>query len=170
MIPGRMFERGRRGEFLVARLLQSRGWGVVPCYDYSGSDGKKAPRLMFERRALPIPDLDVVKCGKRCWVEVKVKARPDFTRITQTWDHGIPLRLLVSYRWVERESGCLVWLFIVEEKNRIIRYSALSALGDPRIWCGQDMDSHGMAFWPIDNFRYCWDIPEQEFIKLNEAV
>jgi hypothetical protein len=52
MIPDRMFERGRRGEFLVAKLLQSRGWGVVPCYDYSGSDGKKAPRLMFERRAL----------------------------------------------------------------------------------------------------------------------
>src|SRR5690606_40649353 len=72
------FRRGRNGERLVAELLQSRGWYVIPSYDYSGEDGDKPPRLQGAVDAFPLPDLDVARDGQRRWAEVKTKKRADY--------------------------------------------------------------------------------------------
>src|SRR5690606_34450197 len=68
------FQRGRTGERLVAELLQSRGWYVIPSYDYSGEDGDKPPRLQGLREAFPVPDLAIARDGIRSWAGVKTKA------------------------------------------------------------------------------------------------
>ena len=58
-------ELGLAGEKMVAGFLQSRGAGVVASYDFSGSDGDKAPRMMFQAYGRIIPDLDVSRGGER---------------------------------------------------------------------------------------------------------
>ena len=111
------FQRGRNGELRVAEILQRKGWSVIPSYDYSGSEGDMAPRLQGLTRGYPVPDLDVSREGQRLWVEVKTKARPDWTRKTQRLEHGIPLRHYEAYCEVERITGTPVWLCVIEESS-----------------------------------------------------
>lgn len=147
------FIRGRAGEMTVAKLLRERGWYVVPSYDYSGANGDKAPKLTGLRDGFAIPDLDVARDGKRIWVEVKVKAGPTYHRITQVYEHGISLRLFGHYRRVEAITGCVVWLFILEEDSMLLRIASLQSLGDPRTYDGKRMGRDGMAFWPQERFK-----------------
>ena len=59
-------EIGRAAEKRVSNHLQSEGWFVVPSYDYTGSDGEKAPRMYGASRSYIIPDLDVSRgAGKK---------------------------------------------------------------------------------------------------------
>ena len=147
------FKRGRAGERVVANALQRRGWFIVPSYDYTGQNGDKAPKMQGLNLSLVIPDLDAARRGKRFWVEVKTKARPDFTRSTGQWEHGIAKRHLEHYRRVEIESGAPVWLMIVEEQNALLIGQSLAKLGTPRIYEGWKMGRGGMAFWPRERFR-----------------
>lgn len=142
------FKRGRIGERIVALIMRSCGYFVIPSYDYGGSDGNKAPKMQGPKLALVIPDLDVVRGGKRHWVEVKTKGRADFTRMTAQLEHGIDLRHYEHYQRVEAESGCDVVVSVFEESTgdvlaatlrRISRVGRLS----PRFNCGQ-----GGYFWP----------------------
>jgi hypothetical protein len=147
------FHRGRRGERLVADLLQRRGWHVIPSYDYAGEGGDKPPRLQGCDCAYPIPDLDVSRGGVRRWVEVKTKAEPTWTRVTGRLEHGVSLRLYESYRHVQAITGCPVWIVIVEERAGAILCAPLDGL-EPvkRVYNGRKMGRGGMVFWPRKAF------------------
>jgi len=109
-----MREFGRDGERFVAAWLRRSGMYVIPSYDYTGDDASKAPKLEGAVRRYVIPDLDVAGDGRRCWVEVKTKTRPDFSYKTGTDDHGFEERLLLSYRHVQEITGTTAWLCVYE--------------------------------------------------------
>ena len=148
------FRRGRNGERLVAELLQSRGWYVIPSYDYSGEDGDKPPRLQGAVTAFPLPDLDVARDGQRRWAEVKTKKRADYTRITGRLEHGIPKRHYRAYKRVQEITGCEVWLFIYEEETGEVLFAKLDDLeAVKREYDGPKMSRGGMVFYPRDAFN-----------------
>lgn len=147
------FLRGRNGERIIADLLMARGWYVIPSYDYSGEDGNKAPKMQGARSAFVLPDLDVIRQGKRFWCEVKTKKEPTYTRMLDRLEHGIPLRHYQHYRLVEEETGCFVWLFIYEELAAVVLCNSLNNLERfKRIYAGGKMSYGGMVFWPRDRF------------------
>jgi hypothetical protein len=147
------FQRGHEGELRVADLLKRRGWCIVPSYDYSGKEGDMPPRLQGLKQAWPVPDLDISRNGERRWVEVKTKARADYTRTTQRYEHGIPLRHYRAYLDVERITGTPVWLFVVEESTGAILAARLSDLDSvKRVYDGPKMSRGGMAYFPRDAF------------------
>lgn len=121
-------ERGREGERRVANILRERGWHIVPSYDFSGSDGDKAPKMYGPRRSFVIPDLDASRDGLRIWVEVKTKSRAVLWRKSGELRHGVETRLIEHYRQVERITGCDVWLVICEEDTREVLCASLRCI------------------------------------------
>jgi hypothetical protein len=120
---------GNEGEKLVASFLKSRGAGIIPSYDFTGSDGSKAPRLMFEKRGLVIPDLDVCKEGvERIWIEVKTYHGPALNVRHNRSVHGITGRLFSDYQRVERESGTKVAIAVLEYESGALLYARQSSL------------------------------------------
>lgn len=144
------FLKGRRGEQIVKRWLQARGWWVIDSYDYSGENGDKAPRMKAALQSLIIPDLDIAKNGARRWAEVKTKTKALWWRKTQQLQHGIDRRHYEHYLRVQQITGAHVWIFIVEEDNQMILAESLDRLGKPRI--GMEYGKDGMANWPRDRF------------------
>lgn len=114
----RNFERqlaaGNMGEKQAAAWLLSRGWGVIPSYEFSGASGDKAPRLTFADRRMAIPDLDLCRAGVRKWFEVKTYYRswPNTRHAADI--HGMSARLFNGYREVEAATGCEVWIAVLE--------------------------------------------------------
>jgi hypothetical protein len=147
------FKRGRSGEKIVARLLQRRGWFVVPSYDYSGEDGDKAPIMQGTTQSFVIPDLDVAQAGRRIWVEVKTKACANLHRKTKTYEHGIDLRHYQHYCRVQEETATPVWLFVFEEQSGYVLAASLTQLGAPRVYAGDKMGRDGMAFFARNKFK-----------------
>lgn len=127
---------GRLGEAIVVAWLQRTGWGVIPSYDFTGSDGSKAPRLLFESRGLVVPDVDCCRAGVRRWVEVKTYHHAHPNRILGDRVHGFPGRLLDSYLAVERESGTPVWLFVLEVQTGDLMAARLASLRAHPCQCG----------------------------------
>lgn len=149
------FQQGRSGERVVASHLQSKGWFIVPSYDYSGEDGNKAPRLEGALASYVIPDLDASRDGRRIWVEVKTKTAATFTRVTQQYEHGISERHFKSYKQVQEITGTDVWLVIYEENEGAILAAKLDDLPEPR---KTRMKKHGMTqepmvYFPRDAFK-----------------
>lgn len=147
------FRKGRSGEVVVAEFLKSQGYWVVPSYDYSGEDGNKAPRMSGVAGFLVIPDLDVCKNGTRFWCEVKTKDKATLHKKTGVYEHGISSRHYRDYLRVERQSGCQVVLFIVEQNTGEILSRKLCELPEPRMYDGKKMDRGGMVFWPRSEFH-----------------
>jgi hypothetical protein len=146
--------KGHNGELLVAKMLQDKGWFVIPSYDYSGEDNNKAPKLQGLSACYVIPDLDISKDGRRMWAEVKTKSEPTFTRITQRYEHGIPRRHYLHYLKVQEVTGCDVWLFIYEESSGEVLCGAINALSEcRREYDGWKMSNGGMVFFPRDAFK-----------------
>lgn len=144
------FQRGRNGERLVADYLQRAGWYVIASYDFSGEDGEKAPRLLGWTDSAVLPDLDISKAGSRMWVEVKTKAAANWTRITNRFEHGIPLRHYLDYLRVERETGCPVWLAIHEEDTDALLIQRLQRLSKRESNSGV---MGPMVFFARDDFK-----------------
>lgn len=149
---------GREAEKAVARWLMGRGWKVLPVYDYTGSDGKKAPKLESAKssESLVCPDLFIVRGGSSRWCEVKYKTHADFTRKTQRKETGIDYRLWNHYLSVERESGFPIWLIFAHKAEDEIRGEALAELSKPerhRIYDGGKMNRSGMVFFEYDALR-----------------
>lgn len=107
-------ELGRMGERLVSTWIQSKGYGVIPSYDYTGKENNKAPKLMFAESGFVVPDLDIAFRGRRFWVEVKTYYHAPLNRKHGINVHGIPRRLYEDYLQVERSTGCLVYLAVLE--------------------------------------------------------
>lgn len=120
--------QGRTGEAIVTRWLQGQGFGVIPSYDFTGSDGDVAPKLKFLSRSLVVPDLDVCRSGRRCWVEVKNYYHAAFNRSKQIHVHGIKARHHRDYLRVQAATGDPVYLAIVERDTGAILVGRLDAL------------------------------------------
>lgn len=144
------FQRGRRGEQIVADWLKRRECYIIPSYDYAGEDGDKAPKLAGLWRGHPVPDLDCARNGNRFWVEVKTKKEAVLWRRDNELRHGIETRLLEHYQTVESISGCPCYLFIFEESTGCLIAETLMNLGKPYI--GTDRGTP-MAYWPRAAFR-----------------
>jgi len=131
------------------------GCYVIPSDDYVGED-EKAPRMKSAGRDLILPDLDVARVGKRQWWEIKTKTEATWTRITQRYEHGIPLRHYHDYLEVERVTGTPVMLGIYERKTGAMLWASLVELSAhplKREYTGSKMSNGGMVFWPVDAFR-----------------
>lgn len=155
------FIRGRTGEHIVATELQLKGWYVVPSYDYSGEDNNKAPKLQGAIASYVLPDLDLSKEGMRRWGEVKTKAEPTFTIMTQQFDHGIDRRHYEQYLKIQRITGTPVFLFIYEECSGDILYLSLNSLDEYKRFSSR-MGRGGMVFWPRDKFKKLCTVPKKE--------
>lgn len=148
------FERGRRGEQAVMTLLQRRGCFIVPCYDFAGTNGDKAPRLLGAISRYAIPDLDVAKGGNRMWCEVKAKKKPTLHEISQVLEHGFAKRLFDGYAKVQAITGTSVTVWVVEVDSGDVIYRSLDKLGAPRVYPGDKMDKGGTIFWPRASFKF----------------
>ena len=147
------FQQGHTAELRIARMLQARGWWVVPSYDYSGEDGNKAPRLQGATQAFVLPDLDVARDGIRRWAEVKSKSSATLTRKLGRYEHGIPLRHFRSYQEVQRITGAETWLFIYELDSHAVLWARVDDLAKHcRIYEGDKMGGGPMVFFPRDSF------------------
>lgn len=164
MIDSPEFARGRNGERLVAAVLMDRGWFVIPSYDFSGSEGDKAPKMRRHGEGYVIPDLDTAKDGKRIWVEVKTKARPDPYRAAgNRLEHGITRRHWDDYQRIQKETGCPVYLVIYEECSQDVLTQSIDRLAaSARYYDGTKMGRTGMVFFPRTTFRRLVTVqPEQ---------
>jgi hypothetical protein len=121
-------EFGRLGECFVVAWLQTRGYGVIPSYEYTGKNGEKAPRLLFQNAALTIPDLDVCKAGARSWLEIKTYHGPAVNTRRGALVHGIPSRLARDYSAVEKETGTPVFIVVLELDVGALLASRLATL------------------------------------------
>ena len=107
------FERGHRGERMVAALLRDRGYHVIPTYDYTTAQ-ERAPLLQSRQGALVLPDLDVSTPTARYWVEVKTHKDAAKNRWHECYVHGVKLRHAVNYSHVSQITQARVRLAIVE--------------------------------------------------------
>lgn len=143
--------RARIIEMAVAAWLMSRGWRVLPVYDYTGLKEDKAPKLQAAdiAEALVMPDLFVARQGAAHFVEVKWKQHADWTRITRRLETGISLRLWNHYQRVQQETGLAVWILFVHDDESEIRGATLDRLAPMmRRYDGPKMGRDGMAFFP----------------------
>ena len=146
------FKKGRAGEHIVAKWFRARGWHVTPSYDYSGEGGNQAPRMSSAFSAYILPDLDVAGDGRRMWIEVKTKAEPTLHRITNTLEHGIPMRLFKEYKAIELVTGAEVYLVIYEECSGELLFRPIGTKADGRVYDGPAMNRGGMIFWARASF------------------
>lgn len=148
------WKKGHEKELLVRQLLQRDGYYVIPSFDYCGENGDQAPSAQALADKVILPDLDIAKDGKRLWAEVKTKEHADFTRITQQWEHGIPLRHWEAYRKIQDETGAKVWLYICEiNSGWVLRAPIDNLCLEIRIYRGDKMNKGGMAFFPRNIFE-----------------
>ena len=169
---------GAMGEKLAARWLKSCGCGVVSSSEFSGKDGNKAPKLMFSHGGLALPDLDVSKEGARSWIEIKTYTAPAWNRKYNCWVHGFPKRLFCDYVEVEKQSGTMVWIGVLELKSCALLLAHLSSL--PRIWpclcreCQYESErclapiKRGI-YWPRDDMELCHTFSSEEIEPILEV-
>lgn len=119
---------GRMGERIVVDYLKQQGWGVIPSYEYSGEDGKKAPRLTLEATSYVLPDIDICRSGKRLWAEVKTYERPYPNRRYGCDVHGIRRRHRDDYLAVSRETGTPVLIVVLEVDSGALLSARLDRL------------------------------------------
>jgi hypothetical protein len=119
---------GRRGEMMVFNWLKTRGWGVIPSYDYTGSDGSKAPRLQYLDRAYPVPDGDICNGTARIWIEIKTYTYAPMNRKVGEPVHGAAKRLIESYLRVEKDTLTPVWIAVLEIKTGALLVARLADL------------------------------------------
>lgn len=146
-------KRGRTAEESIANTLMNMGYYVIPSYEYTGDEGNKAPKLWGIKDSFVVPDLDVAKNKVRIWVEVKLKAKANYTRITKQLEHGIPYRNYLSYLKIQEITGCIVFLYVFEENTLSILYHQLDKL-PKRLYTGNKMDRGGTIFFP----RHCFNL------------
>lgn len=116
-LPNNKYRVIYAGEMIVAAWLKFRGNGIIPSYDYTGTNGDKAPRLVFQSGGLVIPDLDVCHNGNRAWFEVKTYHGPAENKRHNCLVHGVEKRLYDDYLKVEKETGSTVYIVILEYKS-----------------------------------------------------
>ena len=143
---------GRYYERVASQWLQeSRGSKILPVYDYTGSDGEKAPNLrsLVESESLVVPDLLVCTDGKTSWVEIKYKTHAIEFRLAKELRTGLSLRLWNDYKAVQDASGLPVEIIFIHKKEGEIRGGLWDNLREFRqIDTSDTMCKGGMVFFP----------------------
>jgi len=147
----------RAVEKKVAEYFQGLGHRVLPVYDYSGLSDGKAPKLQSSKssESLVTPDLLLAKEGICAWIEVKMKGRADYTRMTDQLETGISLRLWDHYLRVQECTGIEVWLLFIHKAEKKVVGECISVLKKmrPRFYTGHKMGPSGMVFFPFDRLQ-----------------
>jgi len=91
------------------------GCGFVRTHAIEDEADPGAPSLYIGEWKIALPDLDVVKDGKRFWIEVKAKTRPVFYRKTKQYRHGFEMSRWNSYKRIEQEMGSPVFIVVHEQ-------------------------------------------------------
>ena len=175
-------EIGNMGQELICGFLQSYGYGAISTSEYSGKLGDKAPRLMFEKRGVVLPDLDLCRDGERVWAEVKTYHHPAFNRHHGCDVHGIKSRHRDDYLETEKHSGAMVRLLILEvgsgdllalrlseHKPWICQCSKCKA-GHPTE-CTAQFATGGIpngAYWPRDLFKHVNTFSDEEMSRIRK--
>jgi hypothetical protein len=147
---------GRAVERAISHWLMSRCGGfILPAYDYSSAHDR-APLLLGVPDSLISPDLLYAQDGETSWLECKFKTHADFTRITEQFETGIPLRHWRHYLRVREVTGLPVWLLFAHWKEAEVRGQELGELDRVvREYRGQNMPGgEPMAFFPWDDLLY----------------
>lgn len=171
---------GIEGEKLVTTFLLSRGFGIIPCYDIAGFDGRKAPRLIFGQGGLLLPDLDVCKIGtRRSWAEIKAYHGPAPNWRHKCLVHGIPHRHFEDYLEVEKLTGNDVFVFVVEYDSGDLlcaQLSLLSAWGCQCPACEQGSPQRCRAdiprgmYWRRDHMKLLHTFSDSELEPLRRSA
>jgi len=170
---------GRIGEQMVVRFLRLRGLGVIPCYDYTGKAGDKAPWLQFtgDRRFI-LPDVDVCGGGDRFWFEIKSYYGPADNRALGAQVHGIPGRLYRDYLEVEKESGCPVYIAVLEISTGLLLAAQLLGLKTYSCMCSPCRSNRDDAcvaplkngrVWKRDDMRTAHRFSDAEMSEIRAA-
>lgn len=145
-------QHAREHERAVGAWMVSRGWAILPIYEgIVGED--KGPRLLAATGSLVVPDLLVSRGGFTCWVEVKWKARADFTRVTQRPETGIDGRLWLHYLEVQRITGIPVYLLFIQDAERVVVAGSVSELA-PLARTSPRFGRHGGLFFGLDDLAH----------------
>lgn len=158
---------GRRWEEKVSRWLQADGYRVLTIYEYTGANGRKAPRMMAnpDENSLILPDLQVAARGATHWIEVKSKSSfgVPFADHPSYKTTGIDLRHWEHYRQVQKVSGLMVVIFFVHHHVREIRCASLDELDENR--SKYINFGNGMIYWGYESLGHVATIDDQENIQ-----
>ena len=99
----------------MEKILREMGCGFIRTHAIEDEEDPGAPSLYIGEWKIALPDLDVVKDGKRFWIEVKAKTRPVFYRKTGQYRHGFELSRWNSYKRIEQEMGSPVFIVVHEQ-------------------------------------------------------
>lgn len=145
-------DAARRWEIALAKWIRSRGWYVVPTYDFSGGGDGKAPKMLGPRghRDLVLPDLQCFRpLGdvRAQWLECKWKSGAALYRKGGYPVTGIGLRLAKHYSEVEQQTGQRVVVAFLHEAEGEMRAAPLQDLPWSHDYEGTVMGRGGMRFW-----------------------
>lgn len=145
-------DAARRWEIALARWIRSRGWYVVPTYDFSGKGEGKAPKLLapLGTMDLVLPDLQCFRAlgeVRAQWLECKWKSGAVLYRKSGHLVTGISLRLARHYAEVERQTGQRVVIAFLHEAEGEMRAAPLGELPLSHDYQGAAMGRGGMRFW-----------------------
>lgn len=157
-------EFGRIAEEEVKDFLVKSGYFVINSYDFTGSNGDKAPRMEGLPGKYVIPDLDASKDGRRIWVECKHYTVAAFNKTREMFVHGIKRKHYNHYKKVEKESGCPVYLFI-KEKGKQLPSGEIEETNVLLIQKLKNLKSYGCQGWHIHNDSCLVYFNREDFIK-----
>ncbi len=145
---------------------------MIPSYDYSGTDGNKAPMMHGPLMRLVLPDLDVCRSGRRFWVEVKTKSHATPTRCAgNRLEHGISARQWRNYVAVQDVSGCTVFLAICEASTREVRVADMNRLTIRESRMRKDgADEGAMVFFPRSELPVAYVVSAASFTWRSERA
>lgn len=104
------YKMGRQGELVIRKWLTNQGYWVVPTGDIENGG---APLLIKKIKSTILPDI-LAGRQKPFWVEVKTKTRlPHYQRYKRD-QHGIGRRLWEAYLEVQKETGLIGFLAILQ--------------------------------------------------------
>jgi hypothetical protein len=154
---------GREVEKSVSAWLMTKGYIILPVYDYSGLSENKAPKFTaaIQAESLVIPDLLAAKEGSSKFVEVKFKESATFTHITKRNETGLSHRLWKDYKSVQEKTGIPVYLVFAHRKEDEVRCGKLSSLdGKERVYSGTRMGRGGMVFFDYESLALIGKLSE----------
>lgn len=174
---------GRLGEIAAAREFRRDGHGVLASYMFSGTGDDEAPALETEDQRVIVPDLDISKLGRRCWIEIKTYARAAWNRRNRCLVHGIAVRSFNHYVACEMRTGSDVFLAVNELDTGLLVVSnrTISAMQKIACLCGCESNParhhrssenpHSQWYFDRDTFtaRYRFDTKTIEHLRAEHA-